>query len=314
MAAISSNSSVRSRHRGVRSLAGRSWPLWIGPARLRSRRRNTGTRERRDPTSSDASTWANDAKGMTHAVARASAQESGARRAVERTTPAAAGPVIPLWAVVARRMFPASPASAMLASAAQPPARPATAEWMAGSAATVRTTPIARLSSAPPPPVCFARVIVRTSVDEPALLPAFEHLCNEKGQTMDQMRFDDLTRSLSGAPSRRDIVRGFVGAAFGLAAARLPQAATARKKRRKKQKPCAPCQQRTNGRCNGAQPNGTPCGECGTCVNGVCSPAKVDCGGVCTFCDTTARCRTSPNGAPCLGDGTCLDGGCQEPL
>jgi hypothetical protein len=61
--------------------------------------------------------------------------------------------------------------------------------------------------------------------------------CPTRGATVDQHRFDTLTRAASGAPSRRAVVRGLLGAGFGLGTLRLSDAAAAkRKKKRKKQK------------------------------------------------------------------------------
>jgi len=141
---------------------------------------------------------------------------------------------------------------------------------------------------------------------------------------VDENRFDTLTRALSGAPSRRSIVRALAGVASGLAAAGAAHDATAQKNRKKKrgqkqghgqnQQPCPVCQQRVNGRCDSTILNTTLCGECGVCFNGACGPAKRECGGLCTFCDETATCRTSPDGETCLDDGTCVDGKCRKPL
>jgi hypothetical protein len=55
----------------------------------------------------------------------------------------------------------------------------------------------------------------------------------EGGTTVDRNDFDALTRSLSALPSRRAIVRGFVGAGLGGALGRLPQSTVARKRRKK---------------------------------------------------------------------------------
>lgn len=132
---------------------------------------------------------------------------------------------------------------------------------------------------------------------------------------MNANRFDAMSQIVTRERNRRGIVRALVGLAVGSGLIQVrPEQASARKKRGKKRKPCAPCQQRTNGRCNGAKPNGASCGECGTCLDGVCTPANVDCGGFCTFCDAEARCRIRPNGTPCLGDGKCLHGECNQPL
>jgi len=135
---------------------------------------------------------------------------------------------------------------------------------------------------------------------------------------MDQNRFDTFARALNGAVSRRNIARGLFAITTGFAATRAPLAATARKRRKKKRGPkptnCPVCQQRVNGQCDSTILNNELCGECGICFNGVCTPAKRDCGGVCTFCHETATCRTSPDDTTCLGDGSCVDGTCRKPV
>ena len=54
---------------------------------------------------------------------------------------------------------------------------------------------------------------------------------------MDQHRFDTLTRSLSGASSRRALLRGLAGLGLGLGIARLPQTAAAKKRKQNKKRP-----------------------------------------------------------------------------
>jgi predicted outer membrane repeat protein len=53
---------------------------------------------------------------------------------------------------------------------------------------------------------------------------------------MNHLRFDDVTRRLSGLASRRNLLNGFVATALGLGAGRLPALTVARKKKRKKKK------------------------------------------------------------------------------
>ena len=50
---------------------------------------------------------------------------------------------------------------------------------------------------------------------------------------MNQNRTAVVTRSLTRVPTRRDVVRGLVGAGFGLGAARLPGVVAAKRKRRR---------------------------------------------------------------------------------
>lgn len=131
---------------------------------------------------------------------------------------------------------------------------------------------------------------------------------------MDADRFDALSHIVTSDWNRRGVVRALIGLAVGSGLPpALAERVIARKKRRRKKKPCAPCQRRTNGRCRGAQPDGTRCGECGTCLDGVCTPATTLCGGTCSVCDATARCRTQPDDAACDIDGKCLNGTCNPP-
>jgi hypothetical protein len=53
---------------------------------------------------------------------------------------------------------------------------------------------------------------------------------------VDQNRFDALTRSLRGVPSRRAMVRGFAGAGLALGLARLPDAVVAKRKKKRKKR------------------------------------------------------------------------------
>lgn len=73
--------------------------------------------------------------------------------------------------------------------------------------------------------------------DWDALAIASEH-------AVDDHRFDRLTRSWTGLPSRRDLLRGLVSIELGLAALPLQDAAEAKKKRRKhnhKKRQAVPC-------------------------------------------------------------------------
>ncbi len=81
---------------------------------------------------------------------------------------------------------------------------------------------------------------------------------------MDQHRFDTLTRSLTSASSRRDVLRGLIGAGPGLKAAPLPGSAAAKKKRKKKRKPKV-------------RPNAFGCVN----VGGFCQSAEQCCSGIC---------------------------------
>jgi hypothetical protein len=72
-----------------------------------------------------------------------------------------------------------------------------------------------------------------------------------------------VPRSLPSIPSRRDVLRGLVGAGLGLSAARLPKVVAAKKKRRKNRKP------RRNA--FGCVNVGKPCrGDDRLCCSGIC--------------------------------------------
>jgi hypothetical protein len=77
---------------------------------------------------------------------------------------------------------------------------------------------------------------------------------------------------------------------------------------------CPPCRRKRKNGCKKRVPDTTPCRECGVCLDGVCTPDKVDCGGICMYCDAEARCRRKADGTPCLDTGTCLSGLCQKPV
>jgi hypothetical protein len=88
-----------------------------------------------------------------------------------------------------------------------------------------------------------------------------------------QTRFASVPRSLTRIPSRRDILRGLVTAGMGIGALRMPDAATA-KKRRNNKKPVRP---NTYGCLN---------------VGAVCKNASQCCSGICRGPKGKKRCRT----------------------
>ena len=96
---------------------------------------------------------------------------------------------------------------------------------------------------------------------------------------MDQHHLAVVTRSLTRVPSRRDVLRGLVGAGLGLAMARFPIVVAAKRKRRKKKK---------------ARPNAFGCLE----VGDPCQNADQCCSGICEGKKGTRRCRAR-------GVGTC---------
>jgi hypothetical protein len=130
-------------------------------------------------------------------------------------------------------------------------------------------------------------------------------------------RVDTLARLVASKRTRRGLAHSLVGLAVsgGLIPTLAEPAIAGKRKHKhgKRKKPCGPCRHKQRGRCR-PRPDATPCGECGACLDGVCTPAKVDCGGACMECDATARCRAKPDGAVCLGNGTCLNGLCNKPV
>ena len=146
----------------------------------------------------------------------------------------------------------------------------------------------------------------------------------KRGAVMNQLRFDTLTRSLTGLPSRRDVVRGLAGAGFGVGTLWLPGDTAARKKHKKKKKakgspaspPAATCTPNCNDRTCGNNGCGGSCGSCGAnhvCQGGTCvcaeSPAASctdrACGAVVTnLCGELVTC-SCPGGQQCLSNGSC---------
>src|SRR5215211_9246752 len=135
---------------------------------------------------------------------------------------------------------------------------------------------------------------------------------------MDGRRFDDLARGLA-APTRRGLLRGFLGAAVGGVLASVGETATAavcrttkrscrehanccsgycaeRDRRGRRLCACANGQTECTGVCADLETDGSNCGGCGVRCgdNGVCE------GG---------RCLGMP-GAACAGDDACASGYC----
>ena len=61
-----------------------------------------------------------------------------------------------------------------------------------------------------------------------------DDLLEVRGHTVDQHRLATLTRTLTSIPSRRDELRGLLGAGIGFGAHRLSDTTKAKKKRKKK--------------------------------------------------------------------------------
>jgi hypothetical protein len=151
---------------------------------------------------------------------------------------------------------------------------------------------------------------------------------------MDEHRIPVWIRSLGGFPSRRDVCRGLVGAGLALSAARLPDAAAAKKKRKhKKRKPRATPNE------FGCLEVGDPCQSADQCCSGACVETNGNrkcqahdvgscsalaepeaCGGTDVFCVTSSgqdgTCGTTTGKAGyCIAGGECsackTDADCQ---
>ncbi len=84
---------------------------------------------------------------------------------------------------------------------------------------------------------------------------------------MESRAFDTLTRSLSGAPSRRVLARAFAGSVLGgLLSVVGHEEADARK--------CGPCLVKKRGRCTKDRRDDRPCRGDGRCLNGRCNPKQ----------------------------------------
>ena len=145
---------------------------------------------------------------------------------------------------------------------------------------------------------------------------------------MDATRFDRLTRSLSAASSRRDLLRGVAGAALGIGATRFPDSVDARKKHKSKKPPlnqfgCLDVGKACNGNsgnccsgiCDGEKPNkGKP--DQSRCVahnGGDCQADQDLCLGDDSPCGTDAFCHRTTGKAGFCGNGTsaaCME--CQK--
>ena len=146
-----------------------------------------------------------------------------------------------------------------------------------------------------------------------------------KGEIMQETHIVVATRSLTRVPSRRDIVRGLVGAGLGLGMARAPNRAAADKKRKRKPKKPKP-------NAFGCLNVGVACKNAGQCCSGICAGKKNtrkcrahDTGtckqkfpGLCSDPPTLAQCngsetcyciRTTANSNFCaqLGEPVCVD-------
>jgi hypothetical protein len=80
--------------------------------------------------------------------------------------------------------------------------------------------------------------------------------------------FATLTRAVAGLPSRRSLLSGLTGLGLGLGAARLPDIATAKKRRHKKRK------LKVKRNFFGCVEVGNPCANASDCCSGICDGKK----------------------------------------
>jgi hypothetical protein len=142
-----------------------------------------------------------------------------------------------------------------------------------------------------------------------------------------------FTRSLTRAPSRRDVLRGLAGFGLGVSAFRRQAVAAKHKhhKQRKKKKtrtpppPATPCTPRCGRKVCGDDGCGGSCGSCGAgqfCASGTCctpDPVEETCSVNCRAAGCPRRCDTvrlpgtcgldvacsCPSGQECLSNRTC---------
>jgi hypothetical protein len=86
---------------------------------------------------------------------------------------------------------------------------------------------------------------------------------------MNAKSFEAVTRSLTSAPSRRDILRGLASTGIGLGIARWPAPADARKKRKRKKKA-----KKAKPNAYGCLEVGDPCKNTSHCCSGICQGKK----------------------------------------
>ena len=148
---------------------------------------------------------------------------------------------------------------------------------------------------------------------------------------MDNQAFDTLARSVSGPSSRRGLLGGLTALVLGLGGVGLPDAATARKKRkhkRRKKNTSTTCQPGTES-CQGKCLNFCPPGQvrnpltCGCCLinSETCSAAGADgeacCSGTCgpiskgtEVAKVPGTCTGRDIAAPCDFSAQCASGFC----
>src|SRR5829696_5237396 len=99
---------------------------------------------------------------------------------------------------------------------------------------------------------------------------------------MDPRRFDELTRAMAGATTRRSVLRGVAAGVAGALAGIRPGLAA------KPNRSCVP----GGGSCDAD----TPCCRGAVCAGGICCPEARACGGTC-----------------CSAGSKCVDGACSGP-
>jgi hypothetical protein len=127
---------------------------------------------------------------------------------------------------------------------------------------------------------------------------------------MNAQRFDALSQIVTNRWTRRGVAPALLGLAVG--SGLLPTLSERANARQKRKKTCGPCQRQKKGRCRGAKPNDTRCGECGVCADGACVPSQLGCP-ACQECVGDGRCRTIADDALCGDASKCLNGTCNPP-
>ncbi len=131
---------------------------------------------------------------------------------------------------------------------------------------------------------------------------------------MDDQHFDDLARRLARGASRRALLKGILGTAGGVLAARGAGRGVDAKPKAKCQSnaECGSCQTCEKKKCVPI-PEGSLCGDCGTCSGGACTPSPDTPGnslacGLCEQCGAGGTCQTKADGAACGQCGACSGG------
>jgi hypothetical protein len=111
-------------------------------------------------------------------------------------------------------------------------------------------------------------------------------------------RFEDLTRSLSGVPSRRNLLGGLVAGVLGLGATPFSDLAAAKKKRKRKKK-----EKKAKPNAFGCLEVGDPCQSEEQCCSGICDGKKGK--NQCRAHDTGTCNQEGPILVPCNNQSNC---------